>query len=548
MALAAGGWYLLSRERPCEFEYRCEVSGENQLKVTVSVTNSWFSKGRTYEFPVTDQAVSWEEDAAAETSGSGASLYVGRGQTESLTYQVTLGQSGKHGAQGTAGESFCVFDGLHALLLPAEAYVEGIPSDEVLMSRLSVVLEVPEGWSAVNPFEQMEHVTWPDLYDLTNDCFAMGRFVTAELTSEEGGVLRVHTAENGWQPEEQDQEALLSLLDYYIGLFGIEKEYDVIFLPSDTAVIGGAGRHSVGASFDPEESRDWELLSHRMFHAFLDSRVRGQSIHQAPLLWLAEGLATYYENMALQSLPETVKNQFGWEKDRQLADLYDQYLYMRYKEPLLYQIEPEEEADLMSQAQVEFLHYIQAPLTVAWLEEETGEENAVLSDLLEHYDEGAYSVRDMTGRLLGSEEAERAWDAYFAGTEVLPLWQLGTVSREPEEILANLNEAEITLGSWLDDELGYYPIETMSLEGLETLKESGQLDRVSYADEETEEYISQYAETIDSLLRENCLRAELTGNEADDPMTRYEVLGNEEVAEAWKSWISGGCKTPFQIE
>ena len=145
MALAAGGWYLLSRERPCEFEYRCEVSGENQLKVTVSVTNSWFSKGRTYEFPVTDQVVSWEEDAAAETSGSGASLYVGRGQTESLTYQVTLGQSGKHGAQGTAGESFCVFDGLHALLLPAEAYVEGIPSDEVLMSRLSVVLEVPEG-------------------------------------------------------------------------------------------------------------------------------------------------------------------------------------------------------------------------------------------------------------------------------------------------------------------------------------------------------------------------------------------------------------------
>lgn len=548
MALAAGGWYLLSRERPCEFEYRCEVSGENQLKVTVSVTNSWFSKGRTYEFPVTDQAVSWEEDAAAETSGSGASLYVGRGQTESLTYQVTLGQSGKHGAQGTAGESFCVFDGLHALLLPAEAYVEGIPSDEVLMSRLSVVLEVPEGWSAVNPFEQMEHVTWPDLYDLTNDCFAMGRFVTAELTSEEGGVLRVHTAEKGWQPEEEGQEALLCLLDYYSGLFGMEKEYDIILLSPDTAVIGGAGRHSVGASFDPEESRDWELLSHRMFHAFLDSRVRGQSIHQAPLLWLAEGLATYYENMALQSLPETVKNQFGWEKDRQLADLYDQYLYMRYKEPLLYQIEPEEEADLMSQAQVEFLHYIQAPLTVAWLEEETGEENAVLSDLLEHYDEGAYSVRDMTGRLLGSEEAERAWDAYFAGTEVLPLWQLGTVSREPEEILANLNEAEITLGSWLDDELGYYPIETMSLEGLETLKESGQLDRVSYADEETEEYISQYAETIDSLLRENCLRAELTGNEADDPMTRYEVLGNEEVAEAWKSWISGGCKTPFQIE
>ena len=80
------------------------------------------------------------------------------------------------------------------------------------------------------------------------------------------------------------------------------------------------------------------------------------------------------------------------------------------------------------------------------------------------------------------------------------------------------------------------------------MKESGQLDRVSYADEETEEYISQYAETIDSLLRENCLRAELSGNEADDPMTRYEVLGNEEVAEAWKSWISGGCKTPFQIE
>ena len=90
----------------------------------------------------------------------------------------------------------------------------------------------------------MEHVTWPDLYDLTNDCFAMGRFVTAELTSEEGGVLRVHTAENGWQPEEQDQEALLSLLDYYIGLFGIEKEYDVIF-----SSIGHRGDRRCGTPF-----------------------------------------------------------------------------------------------------------------------------------------------------------------------------------------------------------------------------------------------------------------------------------------------------------
>ena len=533
MLLLVGCSSVKKEKGPGIFEYDLQPYGENRLAVTLKVTNPPTSARRKFRFPEVGEHIEleeweegegWEETEEGEESEAleGPVLWVDSGKTKELKYYVNLGEDGKHGMQGAATDEFCSFDGLHTLLLSEEAYREGLSNEEVLMEQLSVKIETAKGWTAVNPFKMKKDVTWADLYDLTNDCFAMGNFNMHTLSVENGKLNIYFPPEEKWPQEDFYEKALKSLFSYYINLFQIEKEYDIVFLPDEKQMIGGAGRHSVGASFNPENARDWELLSHRMFHAFLDSSLQGQTIHKAPLLWFAEGLATYYENIALQQMPESMRAAYGWEEDLQFAKLYDQYLYMRWKEPLLYQIAPMEEEGLKSQAQVEFLHYIQAPLMVKKLETTAGNDS-VLHEFLKSYKWDSFSMEDMAKELLGTD-FEKTWKDFFIGKEDIPLWELGEAARDNLEVMEHLNAAEEMLGSWLNAELEYYPIEKMSEEELETLKKDSGFGQSSYADLETEKKIRKYSKLIDELLKANCLKIKKAGCELGDPMARYKYL------------------------
>lgn len=515
MLLLVGCSSVKKEEGPGIFEYYLKPYGENRLAVTLKITNPSTSAKRKFSFPAVGEHIELEGQEEQV-------LWIDSGKTEKLEYYVNLGEDGKHGMQGAVTDEFCSFDGLHTLLLPEEAYIEELSNEEVLMEQLSVKIETVKGWTEVNPFKTEKDVTWADLYDLMNDCFAMGNFEMHTL-SVENGKLNIYTPQKEtWPQEALYEKALKSLFSYYINLFHIEKEYDIVFLPDEKQMIGGAGKHSVGASFNPQNARDWELLSHRMFHAFLDSSLQGQTIHKAPLLWFTEGLATYYENTALQQMPESMRTEYGWEEDLQFAKLYDQYLYMRWKEPLLYQIAPMEEGGLKSQAQVEFLHYIQAPLMIKELETIAGNDS-VLNKFLKCYKWDSFSMEDMVKELLVTD-FEKNWKDYFIGKKDIPLWELGETARNNPEIIEHLNAAEWMLGSWLNTELDYYPIEKMSEEELETLKKDSEFGQSSYADLETEKKIREYSELIDELLKANCLKIKKAGCEMGDPMARYEYL------------------------
>ncbi len=502
---------------PGIFEYYLKPDGENRLAVTLRITNPAVFAKRKFSFPVVEENIELDES-------SKQTLWVESGKTKELKYHVNLGEDGKHGAQGMVSDKFCVFDGLHTLLLPEEAYIEDVSNEEVLMKQLTINLESEKGWVVVNPFEMKKDVTWADLYDLMNDCFAMGEFERHEISVEDGKLYIYNPQGEKWTQDVVYEKALESLLSYYQNLFTLKKEYSVVFLPEEKQIIGGAGRHSVGASFNPENSRDWELLSHRMCHAFLDSSLHGQTIHKASLLWLSEGLATYYENIALQQMPESMRISYGWKEDLQFAKIYDQYLYMRWKEPLLYQIAPMEEDELKSQAQVEFLHYIQAPLMIKRLETIAGKDS-VLHELLKCYKWDSFSMEDMVKQLL-KNDFEENWGNYFVGKQDIPLWELGEAARDDLIIIEHLNAAELMLGSWLNKELEYYPIEKISIEELKSLKENSEFNQLSYADPETEKRIREYSKLIDELLKANCLKIKEAGFEIGDPMARYEYLKN----------------------
>lgn len=504
-------------KEPGIFEYYLKMDGENRLAVTLKITNPSTSAKRKFSFPVIEENIKLSKSAKQ-------TIWIDSGKTKELKYYVNLGESGKHGAQGIANDEFCAFDGLHTLLLPEEAYIDGVSNEEILMKQLSINLDSKKGWIEVNPFKMKKNITWPDLYDLMNDCFAMGKFDKHEISVDNGKMCIYTLQEEKWPQDIVYDNALKSLLSYYQNLFSQKKDYNIIFLPEEKEVIGGAGSHSVGASFNPENGRDWELLSHRMFHAFLDSSLQGQTIHEAPFLWFSEGLATYYENIALQEMPESMRASYGWEENLQFSKLYDQYLYMRYKEPLLYQIIPMKEEELKSQAQVEFLHYIQAPLIIKKIETITGKDS-VLNEFLECYEWDSFSIKDMIKQLLKADFEEN-WSNYFVGEKVIPLWELGAVERDDSLILGHLNTAEWMLGSWLNTELDYYPIEKISMDELNSLKESNDLNQFSYTDLEIEKKIQEYSKLIDELLKVNCLKTKNAGFEIGDPMARYEYLKN----------------------
>ncbi len=96
----------------------------------------------------------------------------------------------------------------------------------------------------------------------------------------------------------------------------------------------------------------------------MDHVLKSRVYHLPPNLWLTEGLATYYENLALESLEEELKERLDIKFKKEMAILYTRYLYMTLKEPSRFRIIPMEEGSIRSHGKIEFLHYTKAPLLV----------------------------------------------------------------------------------------------------------------------------------------------------------------------------------------
>ena len=137
MLLLVGCSSAKKEKGPGIFEYDLIPNGENRLAVTLKITNPPTSAKREFSFPAVGEHIELEGLEGSE----GQVLWIDSGETKELKYDVNLGEDGKHGMQGTATDEFCSFDGLHTLLLPEEAYIEGLANGEVLMEQLSVNIE-----------------------------------------------------------------------------------------------------------------------------------------------------------------------------------------------------------------------------------------------------------------------------------------------------------------------------------------------------------------------------------------------------------------------
>lgn len=548
---------LLLLDFPYQLHYTVSPSQTkpNTLTITMDVQSSLFSRGKAITFYTGDKAVTLK----ASTDGGGLQfpvsqqednigLYLGRAKKVTLIYEVQIASSGKHGYRGYSTENYCVFDGGQAFLLPMEYYQEGYPPDKAVVGRLSVTMKARRGWLSVFPYTELKNVTWFDAYSLNSDSFFMG---ACTLIGEKDGLKIYAVSQSEKAIQDTAVKGIAALYNYYADLFSFrQKPYQVILLPSagesGFSVIGGAGTGSVCATFDPAKRRDWELLSHRMFHAYFDTALRVQEIHKAPRLWFYEGLVTYYENRSMAQLPKEIQVSADIRPEQEFTSLFNKYLYMRTKDAAQFSLAPMEEQRIRDSKeggpQIEFLHYIQAPLVVRMIEDlnekRTGKHDALLMELLKNRGSSSLlSWRELLARVLGND-AEPVYQKYFLSNEFLPLWYLRDSNYSEQRTLNDLNDIDYLLATWMMSQQGQIPYEELNLTTVRKIKDRPEWGLIHFSDSQTEQNIEKYSPVIHALLKEYALRANICNLSLNNPALRNKLLLDKDNIVRWDAWMN----------
>lgn len=465
-----------------------------------------------------------------------------------ISYIVKVGEIGKHGYRGKVYNDLIVFDGGQALLFPVEFYMGN--DIEGTIDSISFAYNVPEKWEKVIPFQKIIYPSWYQQYALYNSCFAFGNFYKKEYKKGETSFF-IFVDPKSVSLADETEKGLNALYDYYSELFEYNVgDYSVVLLrknPEDQQyIIGGAGARSVGSTFDPDNPRDWKLMSHRMFHSFFESQFESKIFFRPPQLWFYEGLATYYENCSMESLPESLKRRLALTSQESFALLFKEYIYMRIKyHPLLALAPMDEERMLQFPAKIEFLHYTQAPLVIKAIEDLSYDKikmpNRILNYILENKSKDeSLSIKNIVYNVLGSDDGEFFYNLYLTNEEILPLWYLRTDEKNEEYIINELNYLEYTIWSWLRVNYGNYPLYTLNIGTLNKLSNIKEVDNVHFAAEDVEKKVKTLSNIVYYTLKEFALRADICKvNLEEDPIVKIKKLLTKENINKWEKWLSG---------
>jgi hypothetical protein len=525
---------FLTLNFPPHFDYMVSVAdaGAQTLRVEMAIWAPFFCQDDQTAVYLGDKNISALSVAGARGGAEEPLLSedgvitvpIARGRKTTVTYEARIGVPGKHGNRGAVTGHCAVFDGEQILLLPVAFYMHDDDEVSAGVGRIGLRFDLPADWQAVAPVKSVSRPRWIDIYNLSKNAFVFGRFDAVYS----GGGLHVYSLEGSGEP---GAAGFSELYSYYRDLFGgAPREFNIVLLPPDSPegkIMGGAGTGTVAASFDRASLRDWQLLAHRMFHAFYDTLAPHAAAHTPPNLWLNEGLATYYENMAMDALPPDIKAAVGADTDKQFAVLFDQFLYAKIRDPYTYGIAPIDEGGADSEAVTEFIHYYEAPLVVKAFED-LSRELGNAPDALLHYvlDESAFATIapfQAAFDLLGSD-ADAFAESYMSGVEIPDLWYLKPHQpSSPEELLKALNDVERHLGSWQRVEAAAYPIFTVTREELDRAMEQLDTNLVAFVDRPTAIKLAGYSPELYALLNDYYAKAASQNIEFSDENLRYKL-------------------------
>jgi len=438
-------------------------------------------------------------------------------------YKVKIGGLDKHGHSGEINTDLLTFEGQKVLLMPLEAYDPSQNTNKKNISEVNVIVKSNKGWTRIVPFESkgshdentsvsvVDSPTWLDFYQLSKSCFALGKFNREQLTYKYG-VADLYFDPSMNNLSEDTKKGLASIFDYYGNLFGKGMpQFSLVLLnkSSDDSkhILGGSSTLTLGSTFDPDNKRDWELMSHRLYHAFFDTNVKSPMIFSAPNLWFYEGLATYYENTAIGFLPDSIKNRLSIDSNENFNSLFRKYVYMYYKDPKIKEIIPaNEEQYVNSGGKTEFLHYTLAPLIIKAIEDKSlkkyNQQDRTIKFILKEYKDKPFDIKNIVQYSIGKED-NSFYNSHILKNDILPLWKSTGKGEKSSKIITELNDIEYYLYTWFRNEIKDYPLNVLEEEKLADSLNNAKKHDIHFADTKTESLIMDLSPTVYGFLMQN---------------------------------------------
>lgn len=432
-----------------------------------------------------------------------------------LTYTVQIGTPGKHGFYGAAKEDLTIFAGEQVFLFPVPLLTSGNFAPSATTHSVEIQYAFPMHTASIVPFRNTETSSlcqsprWCDIYELLKSAYVFGQLECLTTTLETSS-LHIYVDSNVKALDHHIVQNMENLFKYYTEHFKMPHHaLNLILLDtSSEPILGGCGRHVICSSFDQDSLRDWQLLAHRMFHSFMDTILPLSDFHIPPNLWLTEGLATYYENVALNALSDSLKEKLGLNITQEFNRLYTRYLYAKLKDSAHFAFPPMAEKYIRSQGQLEFLHYTHAPLIVKYIEDTFAtmphQPHKMLRTLLTLSSQEPFSPQKFFMLVLG-HQVDTFAQHYLFEDNLLPLWYLSdTTAFTPEELMEDLNYFEYLLYSWFVLEDPTYKLTELSYSHLETYFKATEQNVSSFAHSSIENQVKNYAMPLYQVLKWQC--------------------------------------------
>lgn len=476
------------------------------------------------------------------------------GKSVNYSYDVRIANPAKHGNNGQIYDNMLTFQGESVMTLPYRA-VDDQNSRADIVKKITIQYLVPGEWSAIVPYEkkgtenitEVENPTAFNLYEIRKSAYTFGKFKKDEHMDLEKGYTVYIDPEAEKYYDSDAKRGIESLYKYYSKLFNLDLDnYSIILLRKDgkdqNYILGGSGTENIASTFDPKSKRDWQLMGHRLFHAFFESKINPDRFLKAPLLSFHEGLATYYENMSMNALPEDIKNKLDIYPDKEFSYLFERYVYMKLKDTQSLSLAPLNEIQIQqSPAKIEFLHYTQMPLTIKYMEdlisEKTKTKDNILKYVINNSGDNTITVEKIANNLLG-KDAKDFINKYFSGSEIMPLWSsIENRNETDKDVLRRLNQYEYDLYTWFRLEDPLYRNDDLAGDNLIRLSNEADKQGANFSDKAAEVKVKGASPTIYNLLKEYALRAKICSVDYNDANLRDKLLSNQINLDKWDTFM-----------
>lgn len=470
------------------------------------------------------------------------------------SYNVKIANPAKHGDNGQVYGDMLTFAGESVMTLPYKA-VDDENSRADVIKKITIQCSMPDSWDSIVPYPQkdvksvteVENPSSYNLYEIRKAAYTFGKF-EKDVHVNEGRGYTVYVDPEAKEYYDSDaRRGIESLYNYYSKLFNSTlNDFSIILLRKDGKnkdyILGGSGTENISSTFDPKDKRDWQLMGHRLFHAFFESKLDVDRFLKAPLLSFHEGLATYYENISVNALPDDIKNKLSIYPDKEFSYLFERYAYMRLKDTQSLSLAPLNELQIQeSPAKIDFLHYTQMPLVIKYLEDlaskKSGKENNVLNYIMKNNNDKTITVEKIINDLLGKDSNDFI-NKYFSGNEILPLWStIANKNGSDKGIIDRLNEYEYELYTWFRLEDPLYRNDNLVETNLTKFANEADKEEIHFADKTVEERVKGTSPTIYNLLKEYALRAKLCSVDYNDANLRDKLLSNQNNLDKWSIFV-----------